>query len=206
MTSVRRRKLMRLQGYDYTRSGAYFVTICVKDRVCLFGEIIDGQMHLNPYGEIVQAVWDGLADHYDHLGLDVFVIMPNHIHAIIVLHDDVGAGLIVGAGFKPAPTTDPDVKPAPTGTPTEQPTKTKRASKRHGLPEIVRAFKTFSARRINELRQNPGVPVWQRNYYEHIIRNEESLESIRRYIVENPMRWSEDRENPNNPIVGAGLM
>ncbi|NCJ08257.1 transposase [Synechococcales cyanobacterium C] len=169
----RRRKLLRLQDYDYTRSGAYFVTICVKDRVCLFGEVVDGEMHPNAYGEIVQAVWDGLPDHYDHVVLDAFVVMPNHIHSIIILD---------------AETTTISSRD--------------EMSKRHGLSEIVRAFKTFSARRINELRQCSGVPVWQRNYYEHIIRNEESLNRIRGYITENPIRWSKDREGPNNPAVG----
>lgn len=131
-------------------------------------------MRLNAYGEIVQAVWDGLPNHYGHVLLDAFVIMPNHIHAIIML--DVATP--VGAGFKPAPTA----------------TATK---KRHGLPEIVRAFKTFSARRINELRNSPGVSIWQRNYYEHIIRSESSLDCIRGYIANNPMRWADDTENPN---------
>lgn len=129
----RRRKLLRLKGYDYSRSGAYFVTICVKDRVCLFGEVVDGVMRLNAYGEIVQAVWDGLPNHYGHVMLDAFVVMPNHIHAIIVLDADIP----VGAGLKPAPTAV-------------------ATKKRHELPEIVRAFKTFSARQINELRDSPG--------------------------------------------------
>ena len=93
--------------------------------------------------------------------------MPNHVHGIIIIRD-------VGAGSEPAPTT-----------------------KRHGLPEIVRQFKTFSARRINRRRGTPGQPVWQRNYYEHIIRHEESLNRIRDYILTNPLRWNLDRENPN---------
>ncbi len=128
-------------------------------------------MVLNAYGEIVREAWFDLPNHYAHVELDAFVIMPNHIHAIIVLVAEP-----VGAGLKPAPT------PAPT---------------RHPLSEIVRALKTFSARRINTRRGTPGAPVWQRNYYEHIVRNERSLDAIRRYIAENPLRWHLDRYNPD---------
>ena len=103
--------------------------------------------------------------------------MPNHVHGIIVLTDQQRMNPIaenVGAGFKPAPT------------------------RRHPLSEIVRAFKTFSSRRINELRQTPGVPVWQRNYYERVIRNDRELHDIRQYIVDNPAEWAADIENPKN--------
>lgn len=173
------RRSIRLQNYDYASPGAYYITLCVKNRECLFGEIVDGTMRLNPYGTIVNAVWHGLPNHYPHVELDAWVIMPNHVHGIIVLADTP-----VGAGFKPAP-TDP-AKPAPTATPT----------KRHGLPEIVRAFKTFSARRINDMRKTPGTSIWQRNYYEHIVRSEASLNRIRHYIINNPTRWAVDHENP----------
>ena len=104
--------------------------------------------------------------------------LPRHyrhveLDAVVVMPNHVhGILTLVGAGFKPAPTP------------------------RHGLPEIVRAFKTFSARRINGLRHTPGVPVWQRNYYEHIIRNETALNRVRQYIMDNPARWAEDPENP----------
>ena len=159
------RRSTRLQGYDYSQAGAYFVTVCAKDRVCLFGDISDGRMRLNDWGRIVEVAWFDLPNHYANVGLGAFVVMPNHVHGIVI---------IVGAGLKPAPTE----KPAPV------------------LSEIVRGFKTFSARRINERRRTPGVPVWQRNYYEHIIRGEESLRRIEQYIVENPVRWALDRENP----------
>ncbi|HSE83161.1 MAG TPA: transposase, partial [Thermodesulfobacteriota bacterium] len=102
--------------------------------------------------------------------LDAFVIMPNHVHGIIInVANDVGAGL------KPAPTT---------------------VAKNHTLFEIVRGFKTFSSRRINETRGTPGSHVWQRNYYEHIIRNEDDLDEIREYIINNPLKWDSDTENP----------
>jgi len=171
---IHHRRSIRLKDYDYSQPGAYFVTICVKGRKLLFGEIIDGQMVINRYGEIVKYTWYDLPNHNDNILLDEFVIMPNHVHGIIIINN-VGAGS-VGAGSEPAPTT-----------PTTN----------NSLTEIVRQFKTFSAYRINKIRQMTGVPVWQRNYYEHIIRNENELNKIRKYIVNNPLKWHLDRENPD---------
>ncbi len=183
------RRSIRLKGYDYARAGAYFVTIVVRDRACLLGEVVDGEMRPNQFGCIVKATWNELPHHYPGVGCDAFVVMPNHIHGVIGLVDDDGGGANdVGAGLKPARgvvagpnSVRAGLKPAPT---------------RPGLPEIIRAFKTFSARRVNELRETLGVPIWQRNYYEHIIRDEESLNRIRHYIADNPTRWEFDPENP----------
>ncbi len=162
-----RRKSIRLQEYDYSQPGVYFVTICTQNRECLFGNIGDEKMILNEYGRIVLSCWNDLPNHYSHVRLDAFQIMPNHGHGII---------FIVGAGLKPAPTP----------------------TKRHGLPEIVRAFKTFSARRINESRRTPGESIWQRNYYDRIIRDEDELNRIREYIIYNPLKWDLDHDNPQN--------
>lgn len=163
------RRSICLKGYDYSQPGAYFITLVTQDRACLFGEIVDGEMRLNDLGAIVAWTWQDLPNHVRNVVLDAFIVMPNHVHGIIVLTDDPG---VVGAGSEPAPT------------------------RCYALPEIIRQFKTFSARRINALRGTPGVPVWQRNYYEHIIRNEQSLHRIRLYIDRNPARWSLDREKP----------
>ena len=182
------RRSIRLAEYDYSQVGAYFITVCAHDRRCLFGDIVDGEMRLNVYGKTVRQTWDGLPGHYPHVELDAFVIMPNHIHGVIEL--TVG----VGAGLKPAPTGPVPIisvttKPVPTiSTPTIV---------RHGLPEIVRAFKTFSARQINAMLGTPGIAVWQRNYYEHIIRDEAEWDRIREYIETNPARWADDKENPD---------
>jgi len=202
----RRRRSIRLKGYDYSQAGAYFVTICTEDREWVLGEVVAGEMRPNDAGAVALAVWEDLPRHYAHVRVDTFVVMPNHVHGIIVLIDDVAAdvgadvagvdaaGLGVGAGLKPAPTADAGgvgadvgagLKPAPT-----------KDGRRQGLPEVVRAFKTFSARRINELRGMPGVPVWQRNYYEHVVRDERALNAIRQYIADNPARWVWDRYNP----------
>ena len=153
-------------------------------------------MRLSEAGRIVQAVWEELPRHYPHVRLDAWVVMPNHVHGIVVLTsagaggvDDgdgvastgVGSPAWVGAGFKPAPT---GAGGGDGGAP------------RHALSEIVRAFKTFSARRINALQGTQGASFWQRNYYEHVIRNETALNRIRQYIMENPARWDDDSENP----------
>lgn len=172
---LRNRRSIRLSGFDYSQDGAYFVTVCTQNRDCVFGEIEDGNMVLNSYGQIVSKVWRDLPDHYFHVRSDQFVVMPNHIHGIIILNRDHVVGIDVGAGLKPAPT-----------------------AKIHALPEIIRGFKTFSARRINELRGRPGTGLWQRNYYEHIIRDDDELNRIRQYIIDNPAQWeTTDRENPN---------
>jgi putative transposase len=168
------RRSIRLKGYDYTQAGAYFVTIVTQDRECLFGEVVEGEMRVNPFGEIVAWAWNDLPNHNPHVELDAFVVMPNHVHGIVLIVDD-----LVGAGSEPAPTM------------------AMVTTRRHGLPEIVRQFKTFSARRINARRGTPGATVWQRNYYEHIIRNDHSLQRIREYIATNPLRWHLDVENPN---------
>ena len=138
-------------------------------------------MSLNGYGKIAEDCWNGLPKHYTNIGLDTFVIMPNHVHGIV----------LVGAGFKPALSlnangkiihpgqTGAGLKPAPT-------------CKNHCLSEIVRSFKAFSFRQINKIRNSPSVPVWQRNYYEHIIRNEAELNKIREYIFNNPQSWESD--------------
>jgi REP element-mobilizing transposase RayT len=126
---------------------------------------------LNSFGVAVKGCWEDLVNHYSYLELDAFVVMPNHVHATIMITENPN----VGAGFKPA-----------------------LPPKRHALPEIVRAFKTFSARQINEIRRTPGQSVWQRNYYEHVIRNEIDLEEIREYTQNNPSKWLEDENHPVN--------
>ena len=178
------RRSIRLKGYDYTKAGAYFITICTWQREHLFGDIVNGEMQLSRYGETVRFNWDILPKRYRNVELDAFIIMPNHIHGIIVLKDNA----LDGAGLESLSVKKDkfSVKPAPT------------KSKLHGLSEIVRGFKTFSARRINQIRRMTGVSVWQRGYYEHIIRNEESLMAIREYIINNPLGWEKEQLYPNN--------
>ncbi len=176
------RRSIRLKGYDYTQAGAYFVTLCVQNHQCIFGHIEDGEMDFNDMGTIVSDAWEWLARQYDHVDLDAYTVMPNHLHGIIVLSDP-GKG-----GSRTAPTTAHrkytlDGKIAP--------------MRRKPLGRLIGACKTISTKRINLLRQTPGVSVWQRNYWEHVIRNENALDDVRRYIIQNPQRWALDRFNPN---------
>ena len=164
------RRTFRLRGYDYTQPGAYFVTICTAERLCVLGDVVDGQVALSRDRRIVARAWTGLANHYGHVEFDAFVVMSNHVHGVIMLADAINE--TGRAGLKPAPTT------------------------RHALREIVRAFKTFSARRVNIDRDSIGEPVWQRNYYEHVVRNERELEAVREYILANPAKWEEDEDSP----------
>jgi len=155
--NILQRRSIRLKGYDYSQAGAYFITVCTQNHEHLFGEISDAEMMINAWGNIVQECWYDLPNHYPGLELDIFVVMPNHMHGIIVLAN-------ARAGFN---------RSAAEIRAFRQPAPTKFAiSKLHGLPEIVRALKTFSARRINLIRGTTGAPFWQRSYYEHIIRNE----------------------------------
>ena len=166
-----RRRSLRLRDHDYTRPGAYFITICTHRRLCLFGRVADGAMHPNAFGEIAVACWRALPRHYPHVELDNFVVMPNHVHGIL---------LLTGAGVVDRP-----------------------KARHHDLSEVVRAFKTFSARRINELRDTKGNRLWQRGFYEHIIRRGHALNRIRSYIDTNPLRWHLDRKNPNHVPRGG---
>ena len=160
-----KRKPNRLRDYDYSRDGYYFVTVCTRGRKEFFGDIREAKIDLNRYGEIVNQCWRDLPRHYSNCSLDSFVIMPNHIHGIIVIDN----GNVVGNGLKPFPT--------------------------HGLPEIVRGFKTFSSRRINEEMKMDNKFQWQKSFYDHIIRDDKSLENLRQYIIYNSLKWEWDVEN-----------
>ncbi|HTY26042.1 MAG TPA: transposase [Desulfomonilaceae bacterium] len=166
------RRSIRLQGHDYSLNGAYFVTICAWNRECLFGEIATCEMRLNDLGLMVEKWWLKLSAKFTSVETDAYMVMPNHLHGIIMM---------VGA--------DPRVCPdwgAHAGAP---------------LPSVVQWFKTMTTneyfRRAKECCQSKqGRKLWQRNYYEHIIRNERTLNAIRGYIEANPQRWANDPENP----------
>jgi REP element-mobilizing transposase RayT len=172
------RRSIRLPGYDYASAGFYFVTVCVRGGKCLLGKVVDGEMRLNEWG---QAAWDcgqGIHEHFPHVALDAFVVMPNHVHAIVALAEREGQ---VGAQHA-APLQKSKINVA-TGS----------------LGAVVRSFKAAVTKQINELRGIPGTPFWQRNYWEHIIRDEASLNRIREYIEDNPARWADDQLHPNAP-------
>jgi putative transposase len=180
------RRSIRLPDHDYTSPGAYFVTIRTHQGKLLFGEVVDGEMRLTEWGQLVSDCWLQIPEHFAHVKLDTWVVMPNHLHGILVIINPV-VGAQHAAPLPPAP-----LPPAPLPS--------RRTNIQSGsLGAIVRSFKSAVTRRINRMWGTPGTPVWQRNYYEHIIRNDAALERIREYIQHNPARWSEDRLHPAAP-------
>jgi putative transposase len=195
------RRSIRLQGYDYAQAGAYFVTICTQGRECLFGEIVDGEMHLNGAGRMIQLVWEELPHQYLGVGVDASIVMPNHIHGIIVLTglDEEGQP----RGVAPTPMPDATAQP-PVGAGTEARAGPCACPKpRLSLPDVVHRFKSLTTARYRQgvIHQGwqpfPG-RLWQRNYYEHIVRSKMALNAIRQYIQTNPLRWALDEENLAN--------
>ncbi len=164
------RKQLRLRGYDYAFPGAYFVTICSAGKRPIFGSISGKSIVLSPAGEIVRSEWIALRERFSRLVLDEFVIMPNHLHGVLAF---------VGHAGGASPATTGGASPSPT------------------LFEVIGAFKSISTIMVNRLLRRRRVPLWQRSYYEHIVRTGEDLRKIQRYILENPLMWSLDPENPN---------
>ncbi len=177
------RRSIRLKSYDYAQAGAYFVTICTQNRACLFGDVVDDEMLLNRLGSVAHDEWARTPEIRQEVDFDVFQVMPNHIHGIIVIAEN-GSGasdVSVGAhGRAPLP-----CKP---------PTGLSRAPR--SLGSIVAGFKSAATKRINVVRHTPGLPVWQRNYYERVIRNEAELNATRQNIIDNPLNWALDSLNP----------
>ncbi len=161
---IHHRRSVRLQDYDYSQSGAYFVTICAHLREKLFGEIHNEYMHLNPIGVITQICWEAIPDHFPHVEIDEFIIMPNHIHGILVFtqSDDISL---------PRQFSKPIAG---------------------SLSTTIASFKSSVTRKIKQFNANFASPVWQRNYHEHIIRDEISLATIRDYVINNPATWGKD--------------
>jgi REP element-mobilizing transposase RayT len=175
---TKRRRSIRLPGLDYARSGPFFVTICSENRVCLFGDVVNGEMKLNSFGRIVEEEWLRAAQLRPETILDAHVVMPNHFHGIVsILNREAEAA---------------DRPGAPSGAPLQR--------QARSLGALIAQFKATTTRRINELRRRPGSTVWQRNYYEHAIRNARGLERIRNYIAANPALWEHDGYNPKNAI------
>ncbi len=163
------RRSIRLRDYDYSRSGAYFVTVCTKGQELLFGNVSDGDVELNEFGRIAAEEWLQSARIRDEIELDAWIVMPNHVHGIVIITDEHSRG---------------DRPVAPSG------------PRSRSLGAMMAGFKSAATKRINSIRCAPGASVWQRNYYEHVIRNQSVLYRIRQYIAENPAGWPEDPENP----------
>jgi REP element-mobilizing transposase RayT len=169
------RRSMRLIGYDYSRAGAYFITICTQHRRCIFGEVVNGEMILNKYGQVAYDEWLKTPDIRLNISLDVFVVMPNHMHAIIVSIDKEADEY----HFAPNAFALRAEEPVPFRSPSNT------------IGAIVRGYKSAVTKQINAL--NFDGQVWQRNYHDHIISTEQSYQNISSYIVNNPKKWSEDK-------------
>jgi len=166
-----KRKSLRLSGYDYSSVGVYFITICTLSRKASFGSIVSNKMILSPIGKIARSFWSEIPNHFKKTQLDLFIIMPNHIHGLIKIHssdDDVAAEHV-------------------------QPRNAFQHITKGSIGSIIRQYKASVTRWCNQHSYNNF--RWQRNYYERIVRNEKELNKIREYIISNPFKWRFDRDN-----------
>ena len=172
------RRSIRLRNHDYTQPGGYFITIVTHQRACLFGQIVNEEMQLNDYGRIADECWRAIPEHFPNVELGTYVVMPNHVHGIIVINENrttMNSSSSVGAQHA-SPLSPHRVKPKSIGV-------------------IVGSFTSAVTRRIG--RELNATGIWQRNYYEHIIRDHKDWDRIHRYLESNPSRWVQDEENPN---------
>jgi putative transposase len=201
------RRSIRLKNYDYAFEGSYYVTVVTQRRECLFGEIVDAKMYLSNYGEIVQKWWDNIPNHFPNVETGAFVIMPNHIHGIVFVTEE-RRGEVVSPHDQPNDNNQKNTSNVNTSHRREESMQTSEPDNQGGeipplrrptLGQIVAYFKYQSTKEMNEA-DNIGIitKFWQRNYYEHIIRNEKELKQKTDYILDNPSRWDEDKESPQN--------
>jgi REP element-mobilizing transposase RayT len=167
---------IRLKDWDYGSPGYYFVTICTEGRKCFFGKVIEDEMKLSSLGRIASRYWHEIPSHFPYVKLDEYIVMPNHIHGIIIIGDHK---IVETQNFVSLP---------------------ERKGNRFGpqsknLASIIRGYK-IGVKKWSRINNIPF--SWQRNYYEHIIRSENELNEIREYILNNPIKWSEDEGNPDN--------
>ena len=162
------RRSVRLRDYDYSSVGAYFVTVCTARRECLFGSVTEGQVELSRYGALAQECWAQMPSHAEGVVVEALVVMPNHVHAVMVFDVPLRPGANAGARSFGRPCG-------------------------RSLATLVGDTKSAAARRINAARGAPGAPVWQRGYYERVIRDEAEMDRACAYVLLNPARWDEDR-------------
>jgi putative transposase len=192
------RRSIRLKGYDYTQPGAYFVTICAYQRMHVFGEVSNGIMVLNETGKIAQTEWFKTAElrPYVELHEDEFMIMPNHAHGIIRIVDQVGTPR---RGVQDGEDTQTGQRAGQWARQRRAPTRESFGKPVSGsIPTIVRAYKSAVTYVVNAAENMRGSSLWQKNYYEHIIRNDRELNNIGWYILNNPLNWQLDRDNLHN--------
>lgn len=177
------RHTLRYPGFDYRHPGAYFVTLCTHLRRSLFGHVQNGAMLRNACGQAAYDCWQAIPGHIPHVGLDYFVVMPNHLHGILLLNSGTGTACCAPMATRGC----------------------FGAMIAGSLAVIVRSYKSAVTSRIRSLAKDTSLIVWQRNYYEHILRNERELAEVRTYIDRNPLQWSFDRENPETSAADDDL-
>ncbi len=170
----------RLKGWDYAAAGWYFVTLCTQGRECFFGDVKDAEMHLSAIGEIVAEEWQKTETIRPNVGLDEWIVMPNHVHGVVVIKQT---------------TPSPEEAPQPKETP-HRGVSTKARLKSGSVGAIIGQFKSVCTKRIWAAKFLAF--DWQPRFFDHIIRDEPSLKDIRQYIVDNPAKWERDKNNPAN--------
>lgn len=205
------RESIRLKGYDYAQPGAYFVTVCTWQRAFLFGKIENGDIYLSKAGQIAQSEWLRLAKRFQNVDFSEFVVMPNHVHGIIVFIDtECGRGTAENGNdlvielTRRAPTIAKNSRcvPPSAGDSDLSPIRERFGHPVAGsIPTIVRSYKSAVTLRVNHLFQVNSAPLWQRNYYEHVIRNEAEYERNHKYIQGNRWMWEGDQLNPSNLYI-----
>ena len=234
-----RRRSRRIAGYDYSQAGVYFVTLVAQERRMVFGEVRDGGVQLSAAGEVARSCWLAIPEHFGGCSLGEFVVMPNHVHGLLVLeggwathasplrlvntpHQDIDptgdrathasplrkfvrVARMNGDGDDPANRSsgraDQTARHVVVGATHASPSPTAgttppRGPGRHSLGAIVGSYKSATTRLVNRNLGTPGCPLWQRNFFEHVVRDADSLLHIAEYIVTNPLRWDLDPENP----------
>jgi len=187
------RRSIRLPEYDYAQAGAYYVTIVAWHRECLFGDVVNKDVKLNEAGKIVQWEWKELPKRLQFIEIGAFIVMPNHFHGILIFRENVRATRQILINAHSGNVSLPNViidgidgSPLPRG---PQP---------KSLGAIMTQFKSRVTKKLWKIRSLKGTPIWQRNYWEHIIRNQKDLQNKTDYIEANPMLWDEDDNNPIN--------
>ncbi len=196
---LRQRRSVRLAEYDYGQVGAYYVTICTHNRSCLFGDVMNGTMVLNEIGQVVNEEWAYIELLRPRITLDEYVIMPNHLHAIVLItnkvppHDARAAHVPISGEQHQAQAVGRMRHDC------ENVWLTRPSSQTIG--SIIRGFKAATTSRLRTATHMPDLKVWQRNYYEHVVRDDADLYRIRDYINDNPLRWTEDEDNPARAVL-----
>ena len=195
---MKRKNSLRLESYNYSDLGAYFITICSDKREEIFGKIENGLMLLNGIGKIINDSWYQIPENYENVKLDNFVIMPNHIHGIIWIVGAIHESPKVKRTIHESPKDNPSQN---NGVIRELPLRIER--RKMLISKIIGRFKMNSSKLINDIHNSKGTHVWQRSYYDHIIRNEEDLNNKKQYIQNNPLNWDKDENNSDSEITAV---